>query len=69
MALVADVDSRRVRMDYLQTDIVGLDLPRQLPALFSVPALPFAGRATRRLPGPSPASFSGGFPAYAVLAF
>jgi hypothetical protein len=49
---VADVDSRRVRRDYLRTDLVGLDLPRQLPARFSLPALRLAGRATRRCLGP-----------------
>ena len=60
-ALVADVDPRRVRMYYLQTDIVGLDLPRQLTALFSTHALPLAGRATRSCLCLLRLSFPGGF--------
>jgi hypothetical protein len=47
MALVTDVDSGRVRMYHLQTDIVGLDLPRPLPPLFSIHALHFARGLTQ----------------------
>ena len=68
-ALVADVDPRRVRMYYLQTDIVGLDLPRPLTALFSTHALPLAGRATRSCLCLLRLSFPGGFHAMLSLLF
>jgi hypothetical protein len=38
MKLITDVNSRRIRMHDVQADVVALDLSRQFPALFSIPA-------------------------------
>jgi hypothetical protein len=45
MALIANIDPRRVGMDDLQANIVGHDLPRQLPTLLSIPGLQMVLRA------------------------
>src|SRR6266567_400363 len=48
MGLVADVNSSRIRMHYFQADILGMYLPGQLPALFSIPARRTSLGAPRR---------------------